>query len=198
MRRIILASKSPRRRELLSQGGYDFEIIPAKKEEIISHTKPGDIVRELSYAKAMEVYDIALEKYGYNDIEKYLVIGADTIVAAEDCILGKPSDKEDAYRMLNMLQGNTHKVYTGVSIAYREQNENKCHSFYEETEVSFYPMSDDEIRQYISTGSPSDKAGAYGIQDSCALYIKGIRGDYNNVVGLPLGRLYQELKNLNI
>ena len=195
MKKIILASQSPRRRELLSRGGFDFEVIPSEKEEIITDNRPCDIVKDLSRNKAIDVHDIIKEKYGYNTHD-YIIIGADTIVVFNDSVLGKPKDKYDAYRMLDMLQGRTHTVYTGVTIMYNEQKTERYYSFYEDTDVTFYPMTDEEIWHYIETGLPLDKAGAYGIQDSCALYIKEIRGDYNNVVGLPLGRLYQEMKKL--
>jgi septum formation protein len=132
--------------------------------------------------------------------EPLLVIGADTVVSVDGEILGKPKDEEDAFRMLKLLQGRTHQVYTGVTLIYDAQDDenygigeltfNMC------TEVTFYPMSDSEIREYISTGDPMDKAGAYGIQSGGARFVKEIRGDYNNVVGLPVSRLYQELRKL--
>ena len=125
-----------------------------------------------------------------------IVIGADTVVAYDGKILGKPADKEDAVHMLSMLSGNTHEVYTGVTFCYAEGGTEKVHTFYERTAVTFYPMSRDEIANYVASGDPMDKAGAYGIQGSFAAYVKGIEGDYNNVVGLPVGRLYQEIKEL--
>lgn len=126
------------------------------------------------------------------------MIGADTVVASEGKILGKPSSQKDAVKMLQSLQGREHEVYTGVTIMAREGNENRKKTFHEKTKVVFYPMSDEEIRSYVNTGEPMDKAGAYGIQGKSAVFIKEISGDYNNVVGLPLARLYQELKNMGI
>lgn len=190
MRKIILASASPRRRELLEQGGIPFTVIPSQAEEKITTEQPGQAVEELSYLKCSDIYEKSL-----GDV---LVIGADTVVASEGKILGKPSSQKDAVKMLQSLQGREHEVYTGVTIMAREGNENRKKTFHEKTKVVFYPMSDEEIRSYVNTGEPMDKAGAYGIQGKSAVFIKEISGDYNNVVGLPLGRLYQELKNMGI
>ena len=118
-----------------------------------------------------------------------------SVVAVDGSILGKPSGEKHAFEMLGWLAGRTHRVYTGVTLLYRpKEGKTICKTFHEMTEVSFYPMSEEEIRRYLSTGDCMDKAGAYGIQGFCARYIKGIQGDYNNVVGLPVGRLYQEAK----
>lgn len=190
MRKIILASASPRRRELLEQGGILFTVIPSQAEEKITTEQPGQAVEELSYLKCSDIYEKSL-----GDV---LVIGADTVVASEGKILGKPSSQKDAVKMLQSLQGREHEVYTGVTIMAREGNENRKKTFHEKTKVVFYPMSDEEIRSYVNTGEPMDKAGAYGIQGKSAVFIKEISGDYNNVVGLPLARLYQELKNMGI
>lgn len=190
MRKIILASASPRRRELLEQGGIPFTVIPSQAEEKITTEQPGQVVEELSYLKCSDIYEKSL-----GDV---LVIGADTVVASEGKILGKPSSQKDAVKMLQSLQGREHEVYTGVAIMAREGNENRKKTFHEKTKVVFYPMSDEEIRSYVNTGEPMDKAGAYGIQGKSAVFIKKISGDYNNVVGLPLARLYQELKNMGI
>lgn len=190
MRKIILASASPRRRELLAQGGIPFTVIPSQTEEKITTEQPGQAVEELSYLKCSDIYEKSL-----GDV---LVIGADTVVASEGKILGKPSSQKDAVKMLQSLQGREHEVYTGVTIMAREGNENRKKTFHEKTKVVFYPMSDEEIRSYVNTGEPMDKAGAYGIQGKSAVFIKKISGDYNNVVGLPLARLYQELKNMGI
>ncbi len=190
MRKIILASASPRRRELLEQGGIPFIVIPSQAEEKITTEQPGQAVEELSYLKCSDIYEKSL-----GDV---LVIGADTVVASEGKILGKPSSQKDAVKMLQSLQGREHEVYTGVTIMAREGNENRKKTFHEKTKVVFYPMSDEEIRSYVNTGEPMDKAGAYGIQGKSAVFIKEISGDYNNVVGLPLARLYQELKNMGI
>lgn len=190
MRKMILASASPRRRELLEQGGIPFTVIPSQEEEKITTEQPGQAVEELSYLKCSDIYEKSL-----GDV---LVIGADTVVASEGKILGKPSSQKDAVKMLQSLQGREHEVYTGVTIMAREGNENRKKTFHEKTKVVFYPMSDEEIRSYVNTGEPMDKAGAYGIQGKSAVFIKEISGDYNNVVGLPLARLYQELKNMGI
>lgn len=180
---IILASKSPRRCELMQQAGFEFDIEPSDKEEIITSILPKDVVEELSRQKALDVY----EKYNNADI---LVIGADTIVSVDNKILGKPKTKQEAYEMLKTLSGRTHEVYTGVCFVINKG----IHTFNECTKVTFYEMTDDEIWSYVNTNDPMDKAGAYGIQGKCAIYIKEISGDYNNVVGLPISRLYQELK----
>lgn len=193
-----MASASPRRKELLAQIGMDFRVVVSDVEEKITKTIPAEIVEELSCQKAEAVYR-SLDEEG--DV---LVIGADTIVACDGQILGKPTDEEDAVRMLCMLQGSIHEVYTGVTIVCRRgvrasASEEVClkpmiKTFHEATKVHFYPMTEQEIRSYVSTKDPLDKAGAYGIQGFCARYISGIEGDYNNVVGLPVGRLYQEIK----
>ena len=126
-----------------------------------------------------------------------LVIGADTVVAYGDEILGKPKDEEDARRMLTLLQGNTHSVYTGITLVFIDKSGRTGeYCFFEKTDVTMYPMDEDEINRYIATGEPMDKAGSYGIQGRCAIYIKQIEGDYNNVVGLPVARLYQELRRV--
>lgn len=187
MKDIILASQSPRRRELLTQIGLEFEVIPSTVEEVITSTNPVEAVKELAQQKARDVEQIVrLQQKRHPG----LVIGADTIVAYDGKMLGKPTDKEDAVRMLTMLQGKCHSVYTGVALI----TEKKEIVFAEETMVYMYPMTEEEITWYVNTGEPMDKAGAYGIQGFCARFIEKIQGDYNNVVGLPVGRIYQELK----
>lgn len=187
--KIILASASPRRRELLEQIGLEFQVTVSNVQERITAREPGRAVEELSEQKARGVL-ASLE-----GSEELLVIGADTVVAAEGNILGKPASRKHAAEMLGWLSGRTHQVYTGVTLLYRRaEGEVLCKTFHERTEVDFYPMSEREISRYLSTGDCMDKAGAYGIQGFCARYIRGIRGDYNNVVGLPVGRLYQEAK----
>ena len=188
--RILLASASPRRRELLEQIGLPFEVVVSHVEEVITETEPGKVVEQLSAQKAEAVAGSLGELE-----EETLVIGADTVVAAENTILGKPKDAAQAAEMLRLLAGRTHAVYTGVTLIRRgASGETARKTFYERTDVSFYPMEEAEIRQYVATGDCMDKAGAYGIQGFCARYISGIDGDYNNVVGLPVGRLYQEIK----
>ena len=185
MKHLILASGSPRRRELMSQVGLDFTVVTSDADENIKEMKPEDYVRKLSSVKAQSV----LEQYADNE-DSVIVIGADTIVYHKGEILTKPKDEEDAFRILKSLEGQIHQVYTGVTICSAHKNV----SFYEKTDVWVYDMTDEEIRDYISTGEPMDKAGAYGIQGKFAAYIKGIEGDYNNVVGLPVARLVHELK----
>ncbi len=197
MKKIVLASASPRRRELLSQVGIEFEVKPADGEEKITSTEPSKIVEELSYQKAMFTAR-ALEKENGHVPEGCIVIGADTIVSYEGRILGKPADRDKAIQMLSMLQGNTHQVYTGVTVLTGESGSWKVHTFFECTDVIFYPVSEEEIEAYVDSGDPMDKAGSYGIQGAWGAYVKGIRGDYNNVVGLPVARLIYETKKIGI
>lgn len=207
MSRIILASASPRRRELLAQIGLEFEVRVSDVEEKITSKEPGMIVEELAKQKAEAVLasmkekaaeGIALEGIAAEetDADELLVIGADTVVAYGEKILGKPKDEQEAREMLTMLSGHTHKVYTGVCLLHGTKKgvERKC--FHEETKVSLWNMTPEEIAFYISTGEPMDKAGAYGIQGIFARYVKEIAGDYNNIVGLPVGRLYQEIRKM--
>lgn len=188
--RVVLASASPRRKELLTQIGIRFDIVVSAVEEVITKTLPYEVVCELSEQKARAVLETIPAE------EDILVIGADTVVAAENEILGKPGTKERAAEMLRSLSGRSHTVYTGVTALYRKAGEQQIQSkiFYEATGVTFYEMSEAEIAEYAASGDSLDKAGAYGIQGFCARYISGIEGDYNNVVGLPIGRLYQEIK----
>lgn len=201
MSQIILASNSPRRKELLEQVGVVFEVCPAKGEEIITKTQPQEVVMELARQKAEEVASM-ISTYGdlHPDTttpQDLLVIGADTVVAYQEKILGKPKDEQDAKNMLEMLLGQTHQVYTGVALVFVDSSGRAgVHTFYEKTEVTMYPMSEDELQRYIASGDPMDKAGSYGIQGAFAIHIKEIHGDYNNVVGLPVARLYQELQKL--
>jgi septum formation protein len=191
MNRIILASASPRRRELLEQIGVGFEVIPAKGEERITSTQPDEVVCELSRQKAYEV----AEMLDVRHTERTIVIGADTVVCVDGQILGKPKDRADAVRMIGLLQGRVHSVFTGVTVlACTADGGRKCHTFASETKVSVYPMEPDEIEQYADTEEPMDKAGAYGIQGRFAAWVRGIEGDYNNVVGLPVSALWQVLK----
>lgn len=195
MEKLILASASPRRRELLERMGAVFEVRPAKGEEIVTKKMPQDVVTELALQKAREV---ASGLTGQERAEGRIVLGADTVVSWEGQILGKPRDTADAVRMLSMLSGNTHSVYTGVAVIYGKGQEWNTVSFYEETQVRMYPMSQEEITSYAATGDPLDKAGAYAIQGKCGVHVAGISGDYNNVVGLPVARIYQELKKVGI
>ena len=189
MKKMILASASPRRRELLAQIGFEFVIIPSDIEENPKSVLPQDMVIELSKAKGRDVW----EKMG--ECEDSLVISADTVVSIKGEILGKPKDEEDAVRMLGLLSGKEHQVYTGVTMIWMDkEGKQEEYSFYVCTGVLMYPISKAEILEYVAGGEPMDKAGAYGVQGRMAAYIKSIRGEYSNVVGLPVGRLYQEMK----
>lgn len=186
--KVILASASPRRRELLSQIEIEHEVIPSNKDEVLPKMHPAKAAEALSRVKALDVA---------KDIDdKAVIIGADTVVAYAGEILGKPKNEEDAFRMLYMLQGEVHEVYTGVTFIVKENGQEYMESFFECTKVTMYPANEEEIWTYIATGEPMDKAGAYGIQGKAAVFVKKIEGDYNNVVGLPTARLYQILKNL--
>ena len=209
--RLVLASASPRRRELLSQIGLEFTVMPSTKEENAKTTEAGALVQELSRQKAVDIWEQLSGGQGQNpdaDQEQIaeetqepnlngkrqpelLVIGADTVVCCEGKILGKPHSREAAAEMLTALQGRSHEVYTCVTL----YSQSETVTFFECTQVEFYPMTEVEISEYIDSKEPMDKAGAYGIQGLGARFVKGIRGDYNNVVGLPVGRLYQELKS---
>lgn len=186
MKKVILASGSPRRKELLSQIGVSFEVLPSTKEEVRTSSEPHKLVEELSYQKAMDVAGQCEEGK--------LVIGADTLVTFENQVMGKPADEEQAAEMLRALSGHAHQVYTGVTVVIRDGEDYEYITFHEKTDVYVYDLTEADIREYIASGEPMDKAGAYAIQGIFAKYIKGICGDYNNVVGLPIGRLYQELK----
>lgn len=181
MKHIILASASPRRKEILTLADLDFDIIPSNAEEITTKTAPHEVVMELASIKAKDIYE--------RSDKQSMVVGADTVVAYQGQILGKPADEADAKRMLSMLSGQTHEVYTGVCVI--EDGEAK--TFYEETKVMFYEIRNEQIDHYIKTGEPMDKAGSYGIQGKAAIFIKGIEGDYYNVVGFPIARFLQEI-----
>lgn len=172
---------------MLGQLGLEFEIRVSDVEEIVTQKEPAKVVEELSAQKAEAVFR---QTKG-----EVLVIGADTVVALEGEILGKPADEQDACKMLQGLQGKEHYVYTGVTLFFRKGVKEWSKTFSEGTKVSFYPMTEAEIIEYVSTKEPMDKAGAYGIQGLGAKFVEKIYGDYNNVVGLPIARLYQELKD---
>lgn len=191
MKRIVLASGSPRRKELLAKLNIDFEIITSDVDENIDFVSPEEMVENLALRKAKAVFD-SLDD---NDL---LVIGADTIVYYDGEVLGKPEDEEEARAMISMLSERTHQVYTGVALCTRIDGAISFKTFHDKTDVTFYPIDRFDIDAYIKTGSPMDKAGAYGIQDDFAIHVKKIEGDYNNVVGLPIAKLYQEMKALNL
>ncbi|MDO4198008.1 MAG: Maf family protein [Erysipelotrichaceae bacterium] len=182
MTRVILASKSPRRKELLSLLNIPFDIIVSEIEEHIDENN--DLVKEiekLSLQKAEAVY---------KDHEDGLVIGSDTIVKIGNIALGKPHTEEKAKEMLRLLSGNTHEVVTAVTIIHNDERE----TFSNIARVSFYDMSEEEIDEYVATKEPLDKAGAYAIQGNASKYIKSVEGDYYTIVGLPVGELYHRLK----
>ncbi|UII55041.1 Maf family protein [Cytobacillus spongiae] len=181
---LILASASPRRKELLENLHLTFQVISSDVDETFNEKlTPSDVVMELALRKARDIR----AKHGNS-----YVIGSDTVVVSNQQILGKPTDSDEAYKMLKMLSGQTHSVYTGVAIVAPE----KLVNFYEKTDVEFWELTDEEIESYIRTGEPMDKAGAYGIQGLGSLLVKKIEGDYFSVVGLPLSRTIRELKQL--
>ena len=180
---IILASASPRRSELMTLAGFRFDVICADIDEIVPEKAlPQEVVMSLALQKAQAVA---------KDHRKSAVVGSDTVVALDGKILGKPHSESEAAEMLRSLSGRIHKVFTGVAIVCGE----KVTSFFEETEVEFYPLTDQEILDYVATGEPMDKAGAYGIQGRGAVLVKRINGDYFNVMGLPISKVYRELKD---
>lgn len=186
MKKIILASQSPRRRELLTLLDLEFDVIPSDCDENITCQSPEELVENLSKMKANDV----LEK---NNLSECLVVGADTIVVFEGSVLGKPADEDEAFEMLSKLSGNKHTVFTGVTIT--DADTKKSVSFHEKTDVFMYDISEEEIRAYIATKDPFDKAGGYGVQSKGAFLVKAVEGDFYTVVGLPVARLYRELKN---
>lgn len=193
--RYILASASPRRKELLTQAGLSFTVLPSYAEEKITKAAPCDAVMDLAFQKARDVYlrFFNSKKEAETAEEDFIVIGADTIVVYQGEILGKPSDKSEAYDMLSLLADRTHQVYTGVSLMIYKDGEESHRTFYEKTDVTLYKITREDLHAYVESGDSFDKAGAYGIQGPFAIHVKEIKGDYNNVVGLPIGRLYHEL-----
>jgi len=199
--KIILASNSPRRKQLLEQVGFEFDVCPSGCDEVVTSTVPSEVCVELSKQKAIDVASaISMYNEEHADIaapQDLIIIGSDTIVAIDGEILGKPSDDEKAKEMLRKLSGNVHSVFTGVTFVFMASDGRVGeYSFYDKTDVEVYELSEEEITEYVDTGDPLDKAGAYGIQGYFAKHIKKIDGDYYNVVGLPIGRLYHELKSI--
>lgn len=179
---LILASSSPRRKELLEELQIPFVISSSNVDESFDPSlSPNEIVMELARRKVEAIY--AGEQYPF-------ILGADTVVCLNDAILGKPASYEEAFRMLSELSGKTHSVYTGVAI----MANGICSAFYEKTDVLFWELTDEEIHDYLDTGEPFDKAGAYGIQGVGRTLVKEIKGDYFTVVGLPISRTVRELK----
>ncbi len=181
--RVILASKSPRRREILSMLGVKFEILSADADESSSITDPATLVKELALRKGRAVRELLRAKGAFDG--DTLIIASDTVVAAENEVLGKPRDDADAARMLRLLSGTEHRVVSGVALLSGAREIAAA----EETAVCFAEMTDAQIEWYVKSGEPADKAGAYAVQGLASLYIKGLRGDYFNVVGLPVHRL---------
>lgn len=189
-KKIILASASPRRQELMMQAGYEFEVQVSHKEETYISETPDDIVKELALLKARDIAE-------QNEAKDLVVIGADTVVAYQGDILGKPSSKEDAFAMIQSFQGDKHQVYTGVAIlSYDEEGNETVVNHAVKTDVYVNSMTDEEIWKYIESDNVMDKAGSYGIQSGFAIHIEKIEGDYFNVVGLPISYIYNILKDI--
>lgn len=190
--KIILASGSPRRKELLLQIGIVPEIIVSHVEEKITSDIPAEVVMSLAEQKAV---DVAKEMP-----EGTVILGSDTVVAADGKILGKPKSHEEAYEMIRRLAGRSHQVYTGVCLVKKgpEGEADTVVSFYDETDVNVSPMTEKEIREYADSEEPMDKAGSYAVQGFFARYIDGLKGSYANVMGLPVHLVYQELKKLGV
>ncbi len=185
--KIILASGSPRRKELLEREGLDFLVIPADCEEVAEPGPARDVVVSLAKQKALWVAEKEKKRINGDTI----VIGADTVVSLDDVILGKPKDREDAFSMLSSLSGREHEVYTGVALVSGDGKVMEAFSVC--TKVRFRRMTDDEINGYIDTGEPMDKAGAYGIQGKGGAFVESVTGDFDNVVGLPVGEVVKRL-----
>ncbi len=185
LNKIILASASPRRKELLSVITDNFSVKPSDIQEIIPDNL--DVYSVPEYLSKLKASDVAATNPGY------LVIGADTSVIIENEILGKPKTKTDAYNMIKKLSGKTHYVVTGCTLILSD----KVLSFSDKTAVTFYPLAEAEIQEYINTDEPYDKAGGYGIQGKGSLLVEKIDGDYFNVVGLPIGKLNKAIKEIS-
>ena len=190
MKKIILASASPRRRELMMQAGYEFEVQVSHKEETYSSETPDEIVKELALLKARDIAE-------QNAVKDLVVIGADTVVAYQGAILGKPKSKEEAFAMIQSFQGDKHQVYTGVAVlSYDAEGNETVVNHAVKTDVYVNAMTDEEILKYIENDNVMDKAGSYGIQSGFAIHIEKIEGDYFNVVGLPISYIYNILKDI--
>lgn len=186
--KIILASQSPRRKELLAREGIAFRVYVTDADETVSEDMtPNDLVAELSYRKAESAARAFMG-------EEVLVVAADTVVALDNEIFGKPADEGDARRMLRLLSGKAHSVFTGVTLAYVAKEQVSYQKKVCETKVYFYPITDEEITAYIHTGEPFDKAGSYAIQGIASKFVEKIEGDFDNVVGLPVFAVSEELR----
>lgn len=188
--KIILASKSPRRKEILENLELDFEIITADTNEDSQISDPQKLVEELAFRKADAVKNLLISENKYSS--DLAIIGCDTVVANGDDILGKPKDRKDAVLMLKSLSGKKHRVISGLAILKGE----KTFVSNEVTEVLFDNLSEEEIENYVKTGESDDKAGGYAVQGLASKFIKGINGCYFNVVGLPVNLLYNALKEM--
>lgn len=190
MARIILASASARRKEILEQVGITCEVIPSDVTEEVPESDPGSMVEAISSQKAEAVAE-QIE-------DDFVIIAADTVVVQDGAIYGKPGSEEEACQMLGTLQGNRHEVYTGVTLIAVENGEGLIDSFHVKTIVDMMPMTAEQISAYVQTGEPMDKAGAYGIQGRGAAYIKDVAGDFYNVIGLPVSMTLAHLDNMGV
>ncbi|NLL02948.1 MAG: septum formation inhibitor Maf [Clostridiales bacterium] len=186
--KLVLASASPRRCEILKNAGYKFDVCPAQIDETIGKTSPSEAVCTLSKNKAKAVFESLENK------ENVAVLGSDTIVVLDGKILGKPKNEAEAVSMLTCLSGKKHKVYTGVCVVTKSQTR----SFFDCTTVEFYSLSDTLIKAYVKTGEPMDKAGAYGIQGKGSMLVKSINGDFFSVMGLPIAKTAKALKEVGV
>ncbi|CAH0516903.1 unnamed protein product [Peronospora belbahrii] len=197
--RVILASQSPRRFELLRDCGLCFEVIPSSFEENLPKEQfptPDRYVLENAKQKALDVLNrVSHEKQAHSKLST-IVIGCDTVVVLDGIILEKPEDEEDAFNMLTKLSGRVHDVFSGVALITAKRGMNNPHLFYEKTSLLFGHLEPEDIRAYIATGEPMDKAGAYGLQGQARCFVKEIHGCSNNVIGFPVQRFCQELKYL--
>lgn len=195
MRKIILASASPRRRDILKMAGYDFAVRVSEADENIEKADGPSMVIELSKRKAMAVAEEVIKEQIEED---FLIIGADTLVFADNEPMGKPRDELEEREFLKKLSGRSHEVITGVTICVNVGNEVRSHSFYAATKVYVADLNENEIDYYVGTGEWTDKAGGYAIQGYFAKFITGIEGEYENVVGFPLASFYQEIKRMEL
>jgi len=198
MKRLILASGSKRRYDILKNAGYEFDvIIPGVDEDSVVESSPQELVLKLSKLKALAVLEsIKLNGFMHRGCEDSVILASDTVVALDSIILGKPKDKDDARATLELLSGRTHSVYTGVCIIDSVSHDEV--SFYEKCIVHMSTINPSQIREYIETGLSMDKAGSYGIQGPGALFVSSIEGDFFTVCGLPVNRVYGSLSKFGI